>query len=462
MTSNWTLQKRGSNNQNLHVDIRLCQNGGESYGLSDASSGTKEIVLVLTALHACDASTVLLDEPGAHLHPGVLQNLRNWIYYHCAGQSLMIITHSQEMIEGSFFENTYQCRLRNCYSHLTRLEMQREGKVAWFINEPTIRPILFSHRVLFVEGISDARFVQAVEFFLSKKLHAYTMLNCDIIRLESKNNLVFATEISTKLGIEYYTLIDGDAALSGAKQPITANTWVKSEIYKAHEQINKNLCNSTLDCFKSLVGKVPWPLDVTIRSNLMLHNIFAWKEELENVFLETISPTLQYFFNFKKAEGEEMVEQIANTNYKLLKNGWNHLPFAILVNAVGYLYLTQHEELHEFIKFLEERKLIQRISLPALQHFDQTDITFTRLDNIDLAKLSSISRVNILDPNAQKEWVYQYITRRMEFERILLHLELMEVPIIEDDSCIVQCFSMSSKKTKDEIEQMIKQVRLNI
>lgn len=106
------------------------------------------------------------------------------------------------------------------------------------LNEHTLR-VFFAERVLFVEGISD--YILFASGLLQK--HIPELRKVEIIPIFAKSNYVFFKELSKKLCLDYWFLLDMDKhCINEEKFPEIMN-WEEAENFSANEN-NLSKCSS--------------------------------------------------------------------------------------------------------------------------------------------------------------------------------------------------------------------------
>ena len=131
--------------------------------IKQISGGTRDIFTVIFLLHFSTASTIILDEPGASLHPPVRRQLLDLLMEKFDRQ-LVVITHSQELIEAKMFPYTYHCHNKSTVGTIAArlVDITTNDTERSMILEPSLKSLLFAENVLFVEGNTDDAVIQAL------------------------------------------------------------------------------------------------------------------------------------------------------------------------------------------------------------------------------------------------------------------------------------------------------------
>lgn len=141
----------------------LFEKDEQTMSIQQISGGTRDIFTVIFLLHFSTASTIILDEPGASLHPPLRRRLLDLLMEKLDRQ-LVVITHSQELVDPKMIPYTYHCHsVPSAGTIAARLEdIVTSDKERSMILEPSLKSLLFAERVLFVEGNTDDVVIQAL------------------------------------------------------------------------------------------------------------------------------------------------------------------------------------------------------------------------------------------------------------------------------------------------------------
>ena len=164
--------------EEYHSYIRLDVVGGEVSGfklkrypgfrrrdLMVEGSGFLQWLSVYALATDPEIDILLLDEPDAHLHASLQEQLveRLWDLATTTGKQVLMATHSTEILRAATPETILHVRGSQGGSYLTE-EHQKVGLIAGLGSEyaPRIDRIKKTKRVLFVEGKTDVRILQAL------------------------------------------------------------------------------------------------------------------------------------------------------------------------------------------------------------------------------------------------------------------------------------------------------------
>ena len=127
--------------------------------------------------------TVLLDEPTRGMHPLQIRRLRSILMRESMNRRKCIIavTHSPEMVDVERI--TLICRfqmLPSGYCHIRRVTSRYSARDLHFIGGSEVRELFFTKNVVWVEGESDRRFIEALlKFFDGGRRELWEVLLAD-------------------------------------------------------------------------------------------------------------------------------------------------------------------------------------------------------------------------------------------------------------------------------------------
>ena len=340
--------------------------------LSELSGGQRELLMILSTIHLSGADTVLLDEPGHSLHPPKQAQLRRWFETKREpNQVLFAITHSPDMISPHWLGALYHMSPdEDGYSTACLKETLRENgdKAADAIessqtilstslvvdsaagssssnnevNEPPskrrrtspesppqvtievgvnmidflmgmeMRRLFFSSGVVFVEGDTDRRIIQALRAVKLEKVdialqdpnlsirlwneaHKETQMDrWDIIPISGSANWLKAYAAAENLKIPFITVLDADVfnKKRGSKiLPITSEYWEQSRLRNtiskskyASDHPLKKMVEKVDDFLKKHVKRTG-DKEIQVRKEMERCNLWVWNEgDLEDLF----------------------------------------------------------------------------------------------------------------------------------------------------------------------------------
>ena len=145
--------------KDVHISVEYRQNG-KTYDLISGGSGFHQTMTLLAFLYGYPSSTILLDEPDAHLHVNLQREILEYFKRKSAekGIQFLIATHAEEFVKGV---DAHQI-LSLLKQVPTRIEFTPEvvRALAEVSNEEITR-LLGAPYILYVEGESDERILRA-------------------------------------------------------------------------------------------------------------------------------------------------------------------------------------------------------------------------------------------------------------------------------------------------------------
>jgi len=150
----------------------------------DASSTFRHILLLLTAVHRKSGGSFILDQPECFLSPSVQQQISRHLLQQLSAKTMIVVTNSPSFLSTDCLRTAV--RLCNDPTHgTTRLNRFQAGgsmtSQKMVVVDPQVRNLLFSQKVLLVDGMSNLRLVNG--------LHALLENEPDVIdTLENKLN----------------------------------------------------------------------------------------------------------------------------------------------------------------------------------------------------------------------------------------------------------------------------------
>ena len=220
---------------------------GQEHGFVDFAyigAGIKEALFLLSSCFVGQDKVICMDEPASNLHPTLIKRLMHEILTP-GGQvepgQIAVITHSPAMASLDMLSSANKIvRIdRHGYSEIVQPSEEGEGWIAEHLATfHLLKPdILFSHRVVLVEGESDRIFVEAILNLCA----AHEGSNADYIVVNVCGKLSFK-KFQTFLNIfriNFVILADGDA--EGIFESKDATTLTVNSLSQ-----NNNLGNKTV------------------------------------------------------------------------------------------------------------------------------------------------------------------------------------------------------------------------
>ena len=235
----------------------LRRGGNTAVDIARASGGEIEMLQVLYALYSPFVHSVLLDEPGAHLHPSTRSQLYDHITHKHRGKVVVTVTHNSELISEKTWNALYHFGISHSVGKVIR--PQRLPPLG-LLRTPEMLPTLFAQGLILMEGPDDVRFMKAVDAALQGgHLIAFRALlkrvPWHIWGVGGKLSMINAISFLRHLDVPYIAVVDYDA------------------IQGKSEQLFKFL-NLPEDANKE-----------RLRNCAKKQGVFAWHNELEHIFI---------------------------------------------------------------------------------------------------------------------------------------------------------------------------------
>ncbi len=319
--------------------IQFIDSRNISIEIHEAPSGAYETLMILTALFERGDKTIIIDEPARALHPQlqkkVIKSISNYLKEEII-PTFILITHSPYFINDFITSQIWKC----VYGKLIKFnisEIDKEDKTKKkklteksavnFLNKTdSVNKLLFSNRILIVEGSNDKLFIEELDTVFPDKINLESN-GWDITELHGAGNFPIVWKLVKLLDVEFCFILDLDTAF-----PIPNKS--KPNIEKEYPPFKKSIIGKMLKEFKTQ-GELNKFLDLTYEevtkdikllnefTKLMLEdNIFIWKLGALEEVLETLAGEK---IRLRKANSEtiyEMMQKIGKdfTKYETLQD----------------------------------------------------------------------------------------------------------------------------------------------
>lgn len=180
----------------------------EALPIERLGSGFHQIFTILIYLYHPTLDILLIDEPESHLHPSLIERLRQE-FVAAAGRrkQLFISTHSPLFITPRLLPNVFRVT-----RHDERVEIfpvVRERLDADRLEQeitPDVGEAFFADKVLLLEGVADKLMMRGL---LDRFYHGSETIK--VIDVGGKDNMTVYRDLCRAFGIRYYILLDADA-----------------------------------------------------------------------------------------------------------------------------------------------------------------------------------------------------------------------------------------------------------
>ena len=122
---------RGGKDEEYHIEVFL---DGVNVGL--LSDGTLRVLsILLEVITSSSMETIIIEEPEANIHPGMLAKLLNEIESYTYGQNLMLSTHSPQVVSWTKPDKINLVYRENGRTFVQKLRKDEIHNVACYLNE---------------------------------------------------------------------------------------------------------------------------------------------------------------------------------------------------------------------------------------------------------------------------------------------------------------------------------------
>lgn len=214
-------------NSGYLVPMARLSRTGTSYRLDrEECHGIRELLILLTHLHNDQHDFLIIDEPELNLHPQFqsffIQEVRKIAGAHVAGTSqkgIFLITHSPFILDlrtikdmQSVFSFSADHRPPKFIGELQDRQQTRFVSLIPRLNVHH-KQLFFSDNPIFVEGISDAQFIEAIQ---ERRKTSITAAGSCLIDVGGCEELTKYIELCGEYGKEAYFLFDLDSLFTGS------------------------------------------------------------------------------------------------------------------------------------------------------------------------------------------------------------------------------------------------------
>lgn len=193
--------------------------------------------------------TICLEEPDRGMHPQMIERMKMELYRKDQSKSktIIIVTHSPYLIDSFSLENTFiffsiEERDKKASYVKNVSNLRNSIKTLKIIANEDLKKILFSTKVLVVEGKTDKTILHAVFRHCFKDAKEYSqIMSHQIISMEGKEFKDAICEFCTQINVKCSLLLDRDAFIDVDGNGIITKFKYKIEIYV--DYVNKPITN---------------------------------------------------------------------------------------------------------------------------------------------------------------------------------------------------------------------------
>lgn len=329
------LHKNGT----IHDYTYVIRNDNNEY---DCSYGENELINFLCNYYGDNYDIILIDEPCSHLSSQNKNHLKNILKNE--KKQLICVTHDIELIDDS--QNLIHFRMENNTTNNININIlfQENDQQKLKKNIFDHPELLFSDKILFVEGYSDYRFMK--EFCQIFNINDYKIIIMD----GCKNNNIW--EICEKLKIQYKIIYDFDVLQSNNKTEETYNQFAQ-KFLDGHKIIFDFNYESVIMTEQIILNYFDYELPfihfncfLNVVDNLMFDN------KLNNEFKKQYTNKTLNIWTKKDKTNEYKIE-ITDNSSNILKN-IKYSDFLIKLNDKLQSYNICYKE--EWVEFIRNHK----------------------------------------------------------------------------------------------------------
>lgn len=229
--------------------------GDNKFPLLKTSVGVLEAKQFSLLMAHKDLKTICLEEPDRGMHPQMIQCMKVVLHEESRNKTIIVVTHSPYLVDSLSFQNTYYFHKKGICS-MKEYDDPVSDKIAKFPSgAEDFRILLFSARVLLVEGKSDKLILQG--FFR----HCFTTLaekeknekNRNILQYQifscgGRDSMKTVKRFCDRMNITYLELLDRDSEVE-----IDNRGWIyKINEKKFEECLDKPISDFLENSFNSL------------------------------------------------------------------------------------------------------------------------------------------------------------------------------------------------------------------
>lgn len=193
--------------------------------------------------------TICLEEPDRGMHPQMIERMKMVFYRKDQSKSktIIIVTHSPYLIDSFSLENTFiffsiEERDKKASYVKNVGNLRNSIKTLKIIANEDLKKILFSTKVLVVEGKTDKTILHAVFRHCFNDAKEYSqIMSHQIISMEGKEFKDAVCEFCTQIKVKCRLLLDRDAFIDVDGNGIITKFKYKNEIYV--DYVNKPITN---------------------------------------------------------------------------------------------------------------------------------------------------------------------------------------------------------------------------
>lgn len=257
--------------------------------------------------------TICLEEPDRGMHPQMIERMKIQLYRESRSKTIIVVSHSPYLIDSMSLENTFIFFKREgeaCVRNVS--DLRNANETLKIVETGDLKQILFSSKVLLVEGKSDKIALQAIfRHFFQSSIKYDKIMSYQIICMGGKHFRKALSNFCTQINLKYRIVLDRDAYIEVDKEEKITKIRSGSEDY-----INRPI----KEFLEDPKGFKPYACNLASKKRT-----FIWKDgDLEDFLLRyNKRETVQEICNVLKVQYKPQISQLKEDLKTSLNNGLN-------------------------------------------------------------------------------------------------------------------------------------------
>lgn len=205
----------------------VVQKGGNKFALLKTSVGTVEAKQFSLLMAHDKLQTICLEEPDRGMHPQMIERMKEVLHYESRNKTIIVVTHSPSLVDSTSLNNTFffsrnenGAKVVNIYDELKGNDNLK------MLGATEFKTILFSSKVLFVEGKTDKIILEAIFRKVKERSKSFdenfSILSHEICSMGGSGMAKKIQGFCNALNIKFCLLLDRDSMITTEKSNITA------------------------------------------------------------------------------------------------------------------------------------------------------------------------------------------------------------------------------------------------
>lgn len=335
------------------INLIQVKNGMNEFPLLKTSVGIIEAKQFSLIMAHRTLKTICLEEPDRGMHPQMIERIKEVLHHESRHKTIIVVTHSPYLIDSMSLENIFffSRKYDVSFDVVNIYDKLESNKYLKIVKMEDLKAILFSSKVLFVEGRTDKSVLEAIfRHLIQRSSKTYEdilpILSHEICSIGGKELRENISEFCNKLNIKFCLVLDRDAIIETEES--TKRIKKIQPSFSSYSRFEGGLVSDFLvdpNGFKAL------STDLAKKENT-----FIWRDgDLEDFLLssrENHSEILSIFkpdAKFTTAEDKEKYNKMKTTIKKSLKNGC----FREKLDALADI-ITNFSETERLCSFLKD------------------------------------------------------------------------------------------------------------